>query len=332
VIFIDGFEGFSGAGNPASLLQRAEYVATGTLSSVSGRSSFDGSAALGGGKVSVTRSFPWTTDKFACGIANQFSARGSIMWLKYGTKYITLWMNEDNGLPMLNESAGGALPTITRWYYYELFMNRENNTCELWINNKLDQAIVIDGVVADAATTIEVGLGYRDPALYRPAGFPVYADNGNRYIDDFYARDGDRLGPVIVTTRFPTTDVNVQWFQASTTGNHASNLSQHPPKPLDNYVAGDTVGKEDRFTSGVLLPNTNEILATGLLVMARKADTLNAKLGVFMGGNAGAIAARSAKLTVANEWKTQYAAFEKTGGDTKAGVEASQFGINVATP
>jgi len=331
VIFIDGFEGFSGPGNPAALLQRAEYVATGTLSSVGGRSSFTGSAALAGGKVSVTRTFPWVTPKFSCGLAHQFSARGSVMWVKIGTSYITLWMNEENGLPMLNENAGGALPTITRWYYYELLLNRDNDTCELWINNKLDQSIPLPAG-ADAATTIDVSIGYRDPALYRPAGFPVYADNGNRYMDDFYARDNDRIGPVIVTTRFPSHDENVEWFAASPTGTHSASLSLHPPKPLDNYVASDEIGKEDRFTSGVLLPNENEILATGMLVMARKADTLNAKLGVFMGGNAGAIAARSAKLTVDNNWKTQYAAFDKNGGDTKAGVEASQFGINVATP
>lgn len=331
MIFIDGFEGFSGAGNPASLLQRAEYVASGTLSSVGGRSSFVGSAALAGGKVSVTRGFPWTGDKFSCGCAYQFSARGSIMWVKVGGDYLTLWMDEVNGLPMLNEHAGGALPTITRWYYYELFLNRANGTCELWINNKLDQSVPLPAGAA-SATTVEVGLGYRDPNDYRPSGFPTYADNGNRYIDDFYARDNDRIGPVIVTTRFPSHDENVEWFMAATSGTHSASLSKHPPSPLDNYVAGDTIGKEDRFTSGVLLPNANEILATGVFVMARKADTLNAKLGVFMGGNAGAISARSAKLTVDNNWKTQYASFEKTGGDTKAGVEASQFGINVATP
>lgn len=330
MIFIDGFEGFSGAGNPAALLQRAEYVASGNLTALGGRSSFVGSTALGGSKISVSRGFPWTTPKFACGLAHQFSARGSVMWVKIGTAYITLWMNELNGLPMLNDNPGGALPTITRWYFYELLLNKDNGTCELWINNKLDQSIPLPGGAA-AATTVEVGLGYRDPTLYRPAGFPVYNDQGSKYLDDFYAREGDRIGPVIVTTRFPSHDENVEWFAASPTGTHSDSLSLHPPKPLDNYVASDAIGKEDRFTSGVLLPNTNEILATGVLVMARKADTLNAKLGVFMGGNAGA-AVRSSKLTVENEWRTQYASFDKTAGDTKAGIEASPFGINVATP
>lgn len=330
MIFIDGFEGFAGPNSPAALLQRAEYVATGNLSAVGGRSSVPGSTAIAGSGVSVTRGFPWTGNKFACGFAHQFSARGSVMSVKLGAARITLWMNEVNGLPMLNEYGGGALPTINRWYYYELFINRSANSCELWINNKLDQSIALPAG-ATAATTVDVTLGYRDPASYRPANLPLYSDGGNKYLDDFYARDSDRIGPIIVTTRFPEIDLNVEWFKAAEGGTHAESLSAHPPQPLDLYVASDTVGKEDRFSSGVMLPNVNEVLATGLLVMARKADTLNAKLGVFMGGQPGA-ALRSDKRTVENEWRTQYIVFDKTAGDTKAGIESSQFGINVATP
>ncbi len=330
MIFIDGFEGFAGAGDPGALLQRAEYVVGGSLTAVGGRGAFPVSTALGGSRASITRGFPWTGEKFVAGCAHQFSARGSVMWLKMGAAFITLWLNEQNGLPMLNANPGGALPTVARWYYYELFVNRTNGTCELWINNKLDQSIVLPAGAA-AAQTVEVGLGYRDPLLYRPGSMPAYLDNGNKYIDDFYARDSDRIGPVLVTTRFPSTDVNVEWFQAATAGTHAANLSEHPPQPLDKYVASDIIGKEDRFTSGVLLPSENEILATGVLVMARKADTLDAKLGVFMGGNAGA-ALRQDKRAVTTEWKTQYVVFDQTAGDTKAGIEASEFGINVATP
>jgi hypothetical protein len=330
--FIDGFEEFSGSGSPTPLLQRAEWTASGTLTIVQGRSSVAGSAALGGGNGSVERAFPWTGDRFSTGCAFQFSARGSIMRLQLGAAVIQLWANELTGTPMLNAAPGGALPTINRWYYYELRVSRSTGTCELWINNKFDSSIVLpDG--ATSATAAVVRLGWQDPTTYRPAaGMLPRADTGTKFIDDFYARDGDAIGPIVVTTRFPDIDQNVEWFKASAELSHAASLSQHPPDPLDSYVASDTIGKEDRFLSNLALPNTNGVLATGIVVMARKAPTLNAKLGVFMGGNAGAVAARSDVRTVESDWRTQYVMFEPVGGDTKAGIEASEFGINVTAP
>jgi len=330
--FIDGFEEFAGSGTPNPLLQRAEWTPSGTITIVQGRAAYAGSAAIGGANGNIQRSFPWTGDKFSCGCAFEFSARGSIMRLQLGAAVIQLWANEVTGTPMLNSSPGGALPTINRWYYYELRVSRSSSTCELWINGKFDSSIVLpDG--ATSASGVVVKLGWQDPTTYRPAaGLPPRQDTGNKFIDDFYANDGDPLGPIIITTRFPDIDQHVEWFKASAEMSHAASLSQHPPDPLDSYVASDTVGKEDRFLSNLALPNTNGVLATGIVVMARKSPTLNAKLGVFMGGNSGAVAARSDTRTVEQDWRTQYVMFAPNGGDTKAGIEASEFGINVAAP
>lgn len=327
-MFIDGFEEFSGSGSPNGLLETAEWVVNGTMTAVAGRSSVPGSTALGGGGVSISRVFDWDGPIFACGAAFNFADRGSLMRVTAGGASIQLWLNEINGLPMLNANPGGALPTKNRWYYYELKMSR--TTCELWINNKFDSSILLpDGFAA--GDTVTVKLGYQEPT-YRPPEMPARADTGIKYFDDFYARDGDRIGPVIVTTRFPDLDVNVEWFKASATMTHAQSLSLHPPEPLDSYVAGDTIGKEDRFKSNTALPNQSAILATGVVVMARKAPTLNAKLGIFMGGNAGAISERTDKREVGTDWKTQYVFFDQVVGDTASGVVASEFGINVATP
>ena len=326
--FIDGFEEFYGAGSPGALLTRAEYATAGTWSVVAGRSSLANSSALAGSRANLGRTFDFVGDKFSCGVAHLFDARGSILFLKSGAAEVTLWMHEETGLPMMNDNSGGALPTKNRWYYYELEIDRAADTVSLFINNRLDSTMAMPAGF-DAASEITVGIGYRPVGEYRPGA--SYPDQGNKYIDDFYARSAERIGPIIVSTRFPSLDVNVEWFKASTTMTHAESLSQHPPDPLDSYVAADTIGKEDRFASSDLLANANPILATSITVMARKAPTLNAKLGVFMGGNAGADA-RSANITVATDWVTHYIAFEKDDGDTKAGIEASQFGINVAAP
>jgi hypothetical protein len=330
-MFIDGFEEFSGSGTPNPLLQTAEWVVDGTMTVVAGRSSATGSAALGGDRVSMARGFPWVSDTFSCGAAFKFADRGALMRLTVGTAAIQLWLNEINGVPMVNAQQGGALPTKNRWYYYELKLNRAAATCELWINNKKDSEFALPAGAA-AAETVVVKLGYQDSATYRPPEMPAHPDNGVKFFDDFYARDGERLGPIIVTTRFPTADVTAQWFKAGAELTHAATVSMHPPEPLDTYVAGDTIGKEDRFTSNVQLPNENPVLATGILFMARKAPTLNAALGVFMGGNSGAIAARTGKRSVEADWRTQYVVFEPVVGDTPTGVEVSEFGINIATP
>lgn len=327
--FIDGFEEFSGSGSPGALITRAEYASVGTWTIVRGRSSLPNSAALAGSHCNLGRTFDWEGSRFSCGSAHNFSARGSIMWVTAGGSSVVLWMHEESGTPMMNDNVGGALPTKNRWYYYEFDIDRGANTISLYINNKFDSQMALPASFA-GAEEITVGLGWKNVTDYRPLS--TYRDDGNKFIDDFYARVGPRIGPVIVSTRFPTHDENVEWFKASPTMTHADSLSQHPPDPLDSYVASDTIGKEERFTSSEQLANTNAVLATAMVVMARKAPTLSAKLGIFMGGNAGGVAERTDVLEVGSDWKTKYVLFAEVPADTKATVEASQFGINVAAP
>lgn len=327
--FLDGFEQFAGSGSPAEMITRAEYVQAGTWSIVQGRASVMNSAAISGPKAKLARTFDWAGSLFSCGVAHKFAARGAVMWVSAGGSDVTLWMNETSGLPNMNAQVGGALPVKNLYYYYEFVIDRSANTISLYINNKFDSSMALPASFA-TATQITVNLGWRVVTEYRPGS--AYKDDGVKTYDDFYARAGARIGPVIVYTRFPTTDENVEWFKANATLTHAGSLSQHPPDPLDSYVAADTIGKEDRFSSTDPIGNTNPVLATAMLVMARKAPSLNAKLGVFMGGNAGAVTGRSAVVPLTDQWVTKYIQFAEDAGDTKAKVEASQFGINVAAP
>jgi hypothetical protein len=321
-IHIDGFEEFAGEQNPASAMQRADYATVGQWALVQGR---QGGAALSGNACVVSRGLPWNGQKFAVGFAHMFTARGSACWLNIGDKQIVLWTSPDSGVPYLNDVPGGALPTINRWYYYELEVDRTAGTVSLFINNRPDAVLQIGQVVDQAIT---VNLGYMNPASYRPGVVPVPSDSASKSFDDFYMRDGARLEPIAVTTRFPTADKHVEFFAADPTKNHNASLSLHPPKPLDNYVASDEIGAEDRFTSGMPLTNGNDVIATGIVVLARKSPQMAAKLGVFIGGQDGAPLREDSRV-VGSEWHTQFIFFNQNNDDTAAGIAAADFGITV---
>lgn len=329
---IDGFEEFYGeqSAKLRTAMTRADYAAEGDWSVVSGRAS--NSRAMSGGKCSMTRTEPWVNSKFCTGVAGRFMSRGSMMWLSAGEAMVRLWLHPDTGAPMLNDSPGGAIPTMGRWYYYELEADIATTTLSLYINNRFDSSIPLpEGFLA--TETITVGLGWLPPEDYWPVEDPpadppnaTPVDNGVKTFDDFYMTSGARLGPIMVTTRFPSADVNVEWFKASTSGTHAQSLAKQPPDPLDSYVASDTVGKIERFSSTADFPSDNLVIITGILVMARKAPSLEAQLGVFMDGTA---AHRSAVRTVENEWRTQYICFPPQN-ENKDNIVTSEFGITVA--
>jgi hypothetical protein len=322
MIHITGFEEFAGEQSPASALARADYITTGTIALVAGR--FSNGVSMQNGMLS--RIVPWTTDNFSTGFAHQFSDRGSVAQLKIGGTTLVLWMNPDNGMPMVNDQMGGALPTKNRWYYFEMSLTRAGQVT-LHINGRQELTFALGAAFAEQA--VEVGLGYVSPVSYRPGVDPVPVDDAAKTYDDWYMRDDVRLGPISVTTRFPTADAHVEWFNTDTNSSHAQTLSLHPPLPLDHYVASADIGKEDRFTSIQPLVSNNAVVATGVVVLARKSPNLDAKLGVFIGGDADD---RADTRIVAADWKTQYVCFEAVGTDTPAKITASEFGFNVTAP
>lgn len=325
-IHIDGFEEFAGEQNPATALQRASYTTGGQQwALVAGRIS--NSAALSGSKAVLKRTSEFKSPLFSVGFSHQFNGRGSVAWLKLGDVNLVLWLHPDTGIPHLNDYPGGALPTSNRWYYYEIEVERATGIARLYINNRHETQA--NELVVGALEEIEVALGYMPPGEYRKNVTPVPTDDSVKTFDDFYIRDGGRLGPIAVTTRFPTADKNVQWFAADPSKSHSASLSLHPPKPLDNYVASNVPGHEDRFTSAQPLANSNAVVATGIVVLARKSPQVSSKLGVFIGGQAGADLREGAR-TVESDWKTQYVFFDKNDADTVDGITAADFGIKVS--
>jgi hypothetical protein len=322
---IEGFEEFAGETTPANALARADYDVSGQWALVAGRSVLG--TALSARGAALTRRMEWKSDKFAVGFAHQFDGRGSVAWLTIGATPIVLWMNSTSGRPYINDSVGGALPTSNRWYYYEFEIERATGIVSLFINNRPDSTYDIGFVPTEEE--VLVSLGYLAPSEYRADPTSAPQDNSVKTYDDFYAIDGARLGPIVVTTRFPAIDKNVQWFAADPNKTHSQSLALHPPNPLDNYVASANIGQEDRFTSAQALANDNEIIATGLVVLARKSETLNAKLNVFIGGQSGADLRQDTR-DIESDWRTQYVFFDKNQADTVAAITAADFGIKVS--
>lgn len=310
MLHIEGFEQFANeVSGLNSALMRAGYAAAGTWAVVAGRGRNSRGVASAGG--TIKRVFPWVGDKFSTGFAHSFSARGGVCSLKIGAAVVPLTLSPETGMPTLGTTAGGSLPVKNAFYFYEIEVQRGGHVT-LYINGRFDSAFEA-GSVADV-TEVEVTLGATSPD-----------QPGARTYDDFYARNAERLGPIIISTRFPDFDVLTEWQMAGDAGNHAKTVALRPPEPLDNYIASDTVGKRDVFTSVDPLANDLGVLALGVVVLSRKSPSIAAKLGVQIGGS---VAGFDETLVVEEAWRAQY--LTKDGiNETSTNVIASQFGVSI---
>lgn len=323
-IHLDGFEQFGGNASAASVMQRADYLTVGAISPTSGR--IQAGRALSCMHARFTRVHAWGGNKFSTGAAITFNNRGSMMSLKFGTEMLMMWTDPDMGLPMMNGQPGGALPLKDTWYYYEIECDRAAGKASLFLNNRFDMEFTMTAGML-AATSVEVGLGWYEPADYIPGS--TLNDNSAKSYDDFYIRDGDKLNPITITTRFPTTDEVTQWIKGSNFASHAQVVATLPPNTTDSYLSANQQNEEDRFTCNTVMTNPNEIVASGLVVLARKSPELTAKLGVYLGGHGAAAELREKALTVDTTWRTQYACFDKISSDNVANFTAAPFGIIV---
>ncbi|TKW80338.1 MAG: hypothetical protein DI543_00540 [Bradyrhizobium icense] len=324
MLHIDGFEEFANDPAPNAQMVRAGYEVFGSMAIVGGRL---GTHGVAGRNATMVRKMPWTTNTMSTGFAHMFDTRGSACWLKVGDTQVNLWMNPDTGLPYLNDKKGGALPVANRWYYYELELDRSAARVTLSINNRIDMTYDVEGDLS--AEEVEVGIGYILPHVYRPDADPVPVDNATKTFDDFYIRDTSRFGPIVVSTRFPTSSVLVEWFKANPTLSHPQSLAERPPKPLDNYVAANVIDTQEIFQSNHDIANDNPVIAQGVVVLARKAPTLDAKLGVKISSTA---QENMRSVEVGEEWETKYLFFENASEITRDQAFNAEFGIYVAAP
>lgn len=319
----DGFDQFSGYTSLSQALREAGYLSSGDPVAGTGRHgsygmSFDGSGFL-------TRTHPWATGTFSVGVAAQFATRGIILWIDHGEERLLLWVNPEDGNPYVNGHVGGSIPVKGRFYYYELELDR-GGTGQLYVNGRPDGQFTIPPQMV-SATELTVGIGV--PAK-STNGYPdVQVEQSPIYYDDLYINDGPHLGPITVTTRFPSRLGENQWAKSSDQPAWQI-VSMRPPGFNDAYVVSDTVGNVDEYYSNKKLHNTQPVIRTGMILIARKSPGFNGRLRGFIGGDEHA-GYRDAVIDVDNTWRTNYIQFGP-GSDSAEGIEAAKFGIEVAAP
>lgn len=319
----DGFEQFLGDNRLSSALERAGYGVSGNIVTGMGRY---GSAGLATDNGRFTRTHPWSGNLLSCGAAIHYAQRGAMMWLGSGEDFMVLWIDEETGNPHLNGQQCGSIPVPNTFYYYELELDRAAGVVRLHVNGRPDGEAPLPGDMG-SATEITVGFGFpEDSTIGWP---PEPSVRSTRLFDDIYIHTGPRLGPVTVTTRYVDYDSDTVEWSTSSGSFHWSLVNRRPPDLNDAYIVSDDIGAKDLFYSRTLLRSDKRIVSTGVIVLARKSPDFDGRLRGIVGDNVNA-AERSDVVDVENEWRTQYITFPENGSDTKEGIEAASFGVQVA--
>lgn len=329
-LHIDGFDHFANSSRLRDYLSGAGYKMDRLPqpSIVSGRGDPRISRALSLNSGELRRDAPWTGNKFSFGCALEMGDRGSVMGIRFGldhTDPIVLWFHPDDGQPRLNDQTGGSLPVRWRYYYYEIELNRLAATATLYINNRMELVLPLNETQTSAAT-LEVTFGSMAEVFqFRPGDSA--SERFGRIYDDTYIRDGERLGPIVVTTRFPTTEELMEWVVwGPPNATSVDILSAVPPQELDQYISTEYGSKMCRFSSGDALKSPYDVLATGLVALARKAPDANLTLRGFIGGN-GNVQYRSQDVSPVNAWRYYYMTFDRVATDTKDNIKQASFGF-----
>jgi hypothetical protein len=321
---IDGFEQFKNAANPPlqGALVRAGYGVYngpegGSLIEVAGRTA--GGTALAMTNSWLSELFYWNARYLSVGAAIFLQARNAVLTLQFpsGAFCAVVWIDATSGLPYLNGTPGGSSPYLHNWYYFEVVLDRQSQTMALWINNRLEVSGVPLPAEGLSAEIMGVLYGTISPKFYGPQG-----PGGTAYYDDIYAcysETEQRVGSIVITTCFPTSEGVCEWQVSPAGGTHWQAVSSVPPEPLDKNVSTETIGINDRFFSNKALANSNPLVGIGLCVLARKAPALDARLAVYIPG-------KVAVLSVDINWKNFYWTFEPT---TETLEDIGEFGIHL---
>lgn len=226
----------------------------------------------------------------------------------------------------LNGVDGTAIPIRNIWYYYELQIDKTAQKLRLYINNKLDIEAPLPAEAQNMTSyVIQWGSGVTGTTVT------------TQLIDDLMILDSNevepggitqRVGPVDITVRFPTSDVTAQWV-GSKEGTLASLVNKRPPE-AGSYIQSNASGAEATFLSSVPLPTDSPIYAIGVVVRALKTDIDRRQIGLVFGDGANRIEKIRDDLTTENKYL--YANFEQPAPGqvwTKEIVESNSFGVKV---
>jgi photosystem II stability/assembly factor-like uncharacterized protein len=267
--------------------------------------------------TTLQRVFNSTANRVVIGFAHRASARGRIM------SVAGLFDMDWPGPIEILGVQSTAVPIRNAWYYYELVIDKAAKTVSLFINNTVD-------VVVPLPTTVTSMVDWT---------ITWQAENGAiARIDDMYFLDSattggaalvNRLQPIRIPLRLPTSDVNVEW-ESSAAIPHWSLVGVLPPS-ASSYIYSGEGGAEDLFNSGVALPaGAGAVLAVGLVALAKKSDLDNRQLGLVVGSGGTQSEIIDTVLSINSEYS--FAIFEKAPGNVAwdaSNILTTPFGVVV---
>lgn len=268
------------------------------------------------------RTFTSEADKVVFGFAYRATARGRILSIDG-----LVDLDWPVGIEMLGER-GNAIPIRNFWYYYEITIDKVNETISLHINDTADMTVPLPSA---GQSMTEYTLTWQ-------------AENGAvARLDDVYFLDSDntngeqlvdRLKPIRVPIRQVDEDFANAW-DSSEDGPHWPLVGMLPP--TDNqYIVSSLSGAQDLFKSSTPLPEgagteAMPILAVGVMALAKKSDLDNRHLGLVV-GEEGPDQKEVVDETLSMNPEYSYALFEKAPGNApwdETNVVTTPFGVAV---
>jgi hypothetical protein len=323
ILFMEGFDQLrdvSGAGNPSPLaeyMNNSGYTVAGDVTIDEARTQ-DGRCIKLGATGTMQRIFTSSQSKFVLGFAyNAASKRSNIISI---TNVGTLAWDESTGKISIANGVGTAVILLGLWYYFEIVVDKANGLLQVYVNNGKDIEV---GLPSSAANLSTFNCNWASVA------------NDSKKIDDIMVIDAatgrytDRVGPIAVMSRIPTSDVDKEW-SPSTGSDHWPLVANQPPNP-DQYIQSNVSGATDTFLSNQGLPSGAQIIAVGMTVLNKKSDIDARQLGMVV-GRKGQPQKQVVDTQLSTKPKYSYAVFESAPGDaawTDELVTTVPFGVAV---
>ena len=255
--------------------------------------------------------------KIVVGFAMQANARESIV--SFTNLFDVEWLS--SGYPKIGSQTGPIIPILNTWYYYEFVINPSTHEVTMWLNGYEQFTSTFTNNVPN---TIEIVWGWK-----------VAAPAASLKLDDLYIVDDvdatskykDRMGPMEIVTRFPTSNGSVGWSPVPSTKSNWQIVSQVPANTVE-FVQSNVVGTADLYASSTAV--TGNVLAVAVSTLAAKADVDNHAISVIV--EQSGVTKESQNIDLNLQYTYSQGVFEKdaNGVDwTAESASAARFGMKV---
>lgn len=273
--FMDGFDQFAYDPSPVSVLSAAGYTVGGNVAIGDGRNPGTSAVAVGSGSASgsIQRAFSSAQQIAVLGFAYMATAtRATIVTI---TDVLTLSWDGATGKIMVNGSPGVATVVLGVFYYFEIVIDKTLGEIRVYINNELDLTVSLPSGAAFITTFV---------CAWSSSGDVKRLDD-LVFVDSATGTYTDRIGPVQITARLPSVDVDAEW--SASVGSDNFDMVNNIPVDPAQFIQSNTSGAYSTYLSNTTVPDPDNILAVGLVVRARKSDVDNRQIGLLVGTKAG---------------------------------------------